>query len=440
MSAGGISYDMVKPSRKVTYPSVEDWGTNMNILRDPPKSIHTRRINKVTETQEIELMQDASGDRISEMIMVYPRGVNPMVDVQYSNYGTSGGQSRQADGLSSVNSFLSGNPAPGTKLPYRTMNEGAFRPPIFMDFNTVPLSRQSRPWTYAFSNPGMPNFLLESTCLGKDWEKAVKKNVLHTNVRPTTTLKIEKPSEPTYEVRNVISNPIRCSASAGMKAMEWTTQDTIVPQNHINNKYMQIIANTQLGSNKTVQGTLENVEKDLNKYIIDKTLQGNLCSNKSDNIRKTSLDEIADLQISLKDPLNSNVNSNLSRANGEQGYNHKDLEYSKNLPYYQTNTNNNGGTTEINTKSSVTPILNRNAPFSYVQAANIAALGDTEQNNCKSYNLPPRLPISACAGSEVGRPTMKHVDRVNTCPEIMHSNKKKLADKAFESFSERYTY
>ena len=41
---------------KCTLPSVEGWGTNMNIVRDPPKSIHTRRKDKVGDTSEITIM------------------------------------------------------------------------------------------------------------------------------------------------------------------------------------------------------------------------------------------------------------------------------------------------------------------------------------------------------------------------------------------------
>ena len=61
----------------VTLPSVESWGTNMNILRDPPKAVWTRRIDKVSQTQEItRLIGEDNGDRICEMIKVYPRGIN----------------------------------------------------------------------------------------------------------------------------------------------------------------------------------------------------------------------------------------------------------------------------------------------------------------------------------------------------------------------------
>ena len=47
MSAGGVTYDGVYPRRTATLPSVETWGTNMNILKDPHKSIHTTRKEKV---------------------------------------------------------------------------------------------------------------------------------------------------------------------------------------------------------------------------------------------------------------------------------------------------------------------------------------------------------------------------------------------------------
>ena len=95
MAAGGITYDMVLPRRVTTLPSVESWGTNMNILKDPPKSIHTRRIDKVGDTQEITIDIDGAGDRICEMINVYGRGINQMVGVNYGNNGTNGGQNRQ---------------------------------------------------------------------------------------------------------------------------------------------------------------------------------------------------------------------------------------------------------------------------------------------------------------------------------------------------------
>ena len=41
-----LSYTGLTNYGKTALPSVESWGTNMNILRDPPKSIMTRKQNK----------------------------------------------------------------------------------------------------------------------------------------------------------------------------------------------------------------------------------------------------------------------------------------------------------------------------------------------------------------------------------------------------------
>jgi hypothetical protein len=145
MSAGGISYDCLSTSRKVTLPSVESWGTNMNIIKDPTKGVYTRRIDKVGDTQDILLAQEDSGDRIAEYINVYARGVNPMVSVSYDNYGKNGG------------TFAKQN----VKLPYKPE---VFYPPVLTQENLTPLSRLPRNWTYALTNPEMPGIIQEMKC------------------------------------------------------------------------------------------------------------------------------------------------------------------------------------------------------------------------------------------------------------------------------------
>jgi hypothetical protein len=150
MSAGGLSYNCLTTNRKVTLPSVEMWGTNMNILANPNTGIFTRRIDKVGDTQSILLSQEASGDRISEAINVYARGVNPMVSVSYDNYGNNAG---------SRSSVLQG--APGVKLPLRPE---VFRPPVLRQENLMPLSRQPRNWFYALTNPVVPNIISQMSC------------------------------------------------------------------------------------------------------------------------------------------------------------------------------------------------------------------------------------------------------------------------------------
>ena len=73
----------------ITLPSVESWGINMNILRDPPKGIMTRKKVRVGDLNDLNFQIDESADRTSEAINVYARGVNPFVEVSFGNNTSS---------------------------------------------------------------------------------------------------------------------------------------------------------------------------------------------------------------------------------------------------------------------------------------------------------------------------------------------------------------
>ena len=58
----------------LTLGSVEGWGTNLNIVRDPPKGIFTRRVDKVGDAQaSTERILDSGDDRFYEGVSVYAR-------------------------------------------------------------------------------------------------------------------------------------------------------------------------------------------------------------------------------------------------------------------------------------------------------------------------------------------------------------------------------
>ena len=122
-----ISYSALTTYGKATLPDVE----SVNIIRDPPRSIHTRRIDKVGDTSALAATLADSSDRFCEGINYYARGVNPMVSVMYNN--TSGGQQAY--------------------LPYRVNVDGSFRPPVLTDRDLMPLSRQPRVWTSVKAQP-----------------------------------------------------------------------------------------------------------------------------------------------------------------------------------------------------------------------------------------------------------------------------------------------
>ena len=117
-----FSFDMVYPRRTVTLPSVESWGTNMNIVKDPPKSITTRQRVKVGDN---ECLNGEQNRTVEENIKTYARSVNPFVSVSYSNNGKGGsGSAAQAS------------------LPYKTAIHGDFRPKVLSMDESRALSRQ----------------------------------------------------------------------------------------------------------------------------------------------------------------------------------------------------------------------------------------------------------------------------------------------------------
>ncbi len=107
-----------------------------HILKDPPKSIHTRKKERI-ETGDIEhnIRNDETG-RLDNSLRVFNTATNPSIKVEYQNRGNYGGRHQLAQ----------------AKKAYR-VNEN-FRPPMRTLEDILPLSRQKRPWVAATTNPG----------------------------------------------------------------------------------------------------------------------------------------------------------------------------------------------------------------------------------------------------------------------------------------------
>ena len=175
-----LTYSGITNYGKSSLPSVDTWGTDMNILRDPPKSITTRRIDKVGQTSSITEMIDESENRAAECILQYARGINPSVAVSYSNLSNNGGQfsSGQNGGLNYNRYGKEANPGStngnSVSEPFNQSNGGnfnyrtnaflpyhlsdTFRPPVLTGYDLMPLSRLPRVWTSSFTQPGFTDF------------------------------------------------------------------------------------------------------------------------------------------------------------------------------------------------------------------------------------------------------------------------------------------
>lgn len=109
----------------------------VHYLRDPPKSVFTRKYEPVSEGDTIWRVRNDESI-YSDHIQYIPRGINPMVDVSYSNIGL-------ASNAPSMNPVQ-------PSLPYKVE---VVRPPLFKLKDLMPLSRMKHD-NYGFTvNPGL---------------------------------------------------------------------------------------------------------------------------------------------------------------------------------------------------------------------------------------------------------------------------------------------
>lgn len=297
-----FSYSGIVNRGKVTLPSVESWGKNNNILRDPPKSITTRRIDKVADTSLLTEEIDDSMDRVAESILVYPRGINPMVGISFDNNGSNGG-------IRTGQSKLFSNQQ--TKLPYRVMREGAFRPPILREVDLYPLSRLPRNKTYVDPIANNPDFTKKLVCPGqpKDY-RSVKNEVLHFSTQGCKTKNIQTPvniqvskkytqdvqqtqknSNINYTmgekinplinskkytdniIRDIIKYNININPNDSRKSVNTLENSKVL------NKLKTNIFNRTIGMNSNNKGFAKEVKHDLLSFKPKQQLQGNITLN-----------------------------------------------------------------------------------------------------------------------------------------------------------------
>lgn len=217
-----ISYSGLRSHAKVTLPSVSDWGQSNSIIRDPPSSITTRRIDRVGDTSCLTEEIDGSGSRICEMIMYFPRGVNPAVAVSYNNVGNA--SMRNGASLQNLTQ---------ASLPYKIANGGAFRPPVYRQEDLQPLSRIRRPNTVIPSVASFVDFsqrLINPTCAEKT--TGVKNSISTIYATAPSSFNMNLPLVEPFEVKYVIKNPLNTSvetnliAPGGGKYLENTEMST----------------------------------------------------------------------------------------------------------------------------------------------------------------------------------------------------------------------
>lgn len=340
----------------VTLPSVEQWGNNTNILRDPPKSITTRRIDKVFENIDITDLVDDSGDRICDGINVYARGVNPMVSVSYDNNSNNAG----------ISSALSNRTQ--ARLPYPAFEGGAFRPPIYTQRDLLPLSRLPRAWFGTVSTPGFADF--SKTQQKPNDYRAIKDMLNIYDVQPNRTANIDKPFIENFKMLNSINDKhINVDASSGLKSTYLSnyTKENFDMYKGINDNNIKASATSNIGKDNIAN--LEGFSIDQNRYIqnhLNHEAFSNVSSNIAQNLNNISMNTNKYLQDTTSIEAVTNLSSDISSKNLEELYDNGRVSVKDNIIQYKTDAGINPGYTFLNEIAQ--PVLEMRNPQFEVQS------------------------------------------------------------------------
>jgi len=296
----------------ITLGSVENWSSNMNILRDPPRSLFTRRVDKVGQNMDITELVDSSADRATEGIQVYARGVNPMVSVSYSNQSNNAGTSGNPTATSGKTQAF---------LPYPIMNEGAFRPPVRNPRDLLPLSRLPRVW-----------FSTDARINAPDYSKTKQQPNDYRAVKDATDM------IKSYDVRP------NQSASINVKTLEHFMAD---PKAAINEKHINVNANAGIQARDISSFTRDNVDRA--KGALEKALavfaQSQKTQDRSHDLSNLSIDEKRYIQNVLA--TEGHTNPSMRTAQGLENLSIDEKRYIQNVLQAQTFANRSA---DINAK------------------------------------------------------------------------------------------
>jgi len=270
-----FSYSGLRTKQKYTLPSNDNWGTNLNILKDPPKSLHLRRVKKVGEGVTID--NNIVNDRINESILLYPRGINPSVAISFSNMSNNGGQLSGADGMGKS---VFGKVTSEAKLPYKVFDNEAFRPHIRRYEEKFPLSRQPVDLSgYSYTAPLSNDNVVIRQKNNEKYKMIISEPFKVNDVRPNEVFKFKQKLDLNLDKTRYLQRNITNNVSTDKRKLEHFQI--------INHDALNKIKSTQsmnVLTNKSGSNTKDGISEIFKENYVQPILKGEYQSNISKGI------------------------------------------------------------------------------------------------------------------------------------------------------------
>jgi hypothetical protein len=338
-----FSYSSLVNKGKLTLPSVDSWGTNNNIQKDPPRSIKTRRIDKVSDNNDITKMIDNS-DRSTEAILRFARGVNPSVSVSYSNNGGI------MQNFGNQQAFL----------PYRINKDNDFHPPVQAPQDLLPLSRLPINNVTVNTLPSMPHFTKElDNARNQTASKNVHQKIVSSAVSATKTYMLQRPFQEPFEIKyNILENPLKINSEGTKIAFsDRTIQNNVIPTKTILMDNLTISADTNKQDLKT---HISPQDVDLSKIKMQdvKLIEYNTAVKGNEKVELVH--EMFELERNV--PVYDSHTNVQGLSHIKFAANDADLHLTRNLPEYQLFANTSSKNTSNISHLHNDIVLTRNVP------------------------------------------------------------------------------
>jgi hypothetical protein len=377
----------------VTLPSVFDWGgapkKGMNILRDPPRSITTLRVDKALMTSLINEEIDSSADRACEAINVYARGVNPMVSVSYNNQSNNAGTYTLV-GNNFVNSqnqnakiFI-----PNSSLPYKSMNNGEFRPPVRTQRDLQPLSQLNRLPYDVMSKPGFVDFSKTKYC--PTAFRQIKDLLQNFEVNTGKSQNKQEPIKENYKMQDTINEKhINIKGESNTKTLGKFERDVSDLPKSINHTVIEAWADTN--PSQKISQNLSDINISEGKYIHDFLNYEAVTNNSSrntQNLNDINMDTQRYIQNTLQyeTPSASHLKPGVTFI-GEMG----NITQERNLPEYEMYSSMSDSRINKNIEHINTLNFERNTPITSASTGRTKIDKLDTEHITRDYKLPESL-------------------------------------------------
>lgn len=407
---------MIKNNKSLlTLPSTGNWN-NLKIMKDPPKSVHTKRKDRIGSDNLLLELNAQSTDRLEESINYYARGVNPMVKVQYSNHNstTSGRLPYQLD----IQKNFKPNMEKSDAIVGNLQDNWRFKnkeKSMINDLNKLDNTKTENYNSEFFVEDIEPDLIISNTkirknILGPESYEVKKGDVskyeqlkdlqllkntigdhINYDIQPRKTQNLENHIEETYDVKHHVQNKLNYEGKSGEKSRDILQRTNAnINENYIDKDYNTVSAQTIKGSELTVNNDIMKLTNlNTEKYIED-ILKGEYNTNKRDNnYKRTYITSVNEENIKNKNVLHSNVETYKNKQKG-QDYIHKDVELDRVLPSWKSSTNSSINLQKIIPHEKEL-YLDANRPNTHLESINRKSIGNDQINQGKSIRLNPTI-------------------------------------------------